>query len=188
MIEQEKARLGPQIKAFRIQRLNSWFFLLIATLTTAAVLLGLVRADAPVCAVVPLFVFGWVTVEFFIKRRTELRLFEHGLEYQRLFRKHVVFWDDIEEFGHILRSDYESADLRDERGVPVPKARSIRRGSDQVWLQTVNGEWFYLRADLENIKEIIDMISVKLFGEPYYDSEADAVYTSRKITRRDIDA
>ena len=188
MIEQHLVRLGTRTHVFRIKNRTGWFFLLIATVTTAAAVWGLIRADAPVCTVAPLSIFGWIILEFVAKRRTLLSLYENGLEYQRLFRKRTVLWEDVEEFGHVLRSDYEAADLKDNEGRPLDKVRSIRRGGDHVWLQTFGGEKFYLRADLDRIKEIIDLISLKLFGEPYYDDGPNEVYTFRKITRRDIDA
>ncbi len=187
MIEQDLVRLGTPTHVFRIKNRARWFFLGIATVATAAATWGLVRVDAPVCTVAPLFIFGWVTIEFFTKRRTVLSFFENGLQYHRLFRKHTVFWDDIEEFGHILGSDYDTADLRDNEGRPLDKVRSIRRGGDHIWIQTFEGEKFYLRPDLESVKEIIDLISLKLFDEPYYDDGPNEVYTSRKITRREID-
>ena len=188
MIESEKVQLGQPVRTFRIKRRNGWFFLLVSASTVAAIVWGLVWADAPVCAAVPVVIFAWIAAEFFVKRRTVLRLYENGLEYQRLFRAHSVFWDDIEEFGHILRSDYDEAELKDQSGRSVPKSRSIRRASDQIWLQTVSGEKFYLRPDLEDIKQIIDTVSLKLFGGPFYVDNPDKVQTSRKITRRDIDA
>lgn len=169
MIDQHQASLGALEHAYRIRRQSGWPFLVVAAVVTAAVIFWLVRyVDAPLCVPVPLGVFAWVAAEFFIKRRTELSIHENGLTYQRLFKKHIVFWDDIEEYGHLLREDYETADLRDAKGNPIPKTRSIRGGSDWVWLQARTGEKFYLRADLENIKGIIDHISVKLYGEPYY--------------------
>ncbi len=189
MIDQHQAKLGTLERVYRVRRQSGWLFFVIAALAAGAMIFLLVHfANAPLCASVPLGVFAWVTVEFFIKRRTELKVFEHGLVYQRLFKEHTVFWNDLEEFGHILREDYETADLRDERGEPVPNARSIRSGGDHVWLQTFSGEKINLRPDLENIKEIIDTISVRLWGEPYYSPDPDEVYTSRIIKRKDIDA
>lgn len=188
MLEPESIKLGPLESCYRIRRQSSWFFLILFTLGTTAVIGWLIRyVDAPLCTPVPLFILAWVVVEFSIKRRTELKIFENGMTYQRLFKKHVVFWDEVEEFGHLLKEDYETADLRDKDGNPIPKARSIRGGSDWVWLQTHDGEKFHLRADLEQMKTIIDTISLKLWGEPYYGTDADETYTSR-IIRREKDA
>lgn len=189
MLEPQSIKLGAFESSYRISRQGSWIFLILFTLGTAAVIGWLtLYVDAPLCAPVPLFILAWVIVEFFIKRRTELKIYENGLTYQRLFKKHEVFWDEIEEFGHLLREDYETADLRDKDGNPVPKARSIGGGSDWVWLQTRDGEKFHFRADLERMKTIIDTISLKLWGEPYYGPDADEPYTSRIIRSREIDA
>jgi hypothetical protein len=169
MIEQHRAQLGALESTYRIRQRNGSLFLASAAIVTAVVIFWLVRyVDAPLCMPVPLFVFGWIAAEFFIKRRTELKIFENGLTYQPLFRNHTVFWDDIEEYGHVLREDYKTADLRDEKGSPIPKVQSGRGASDWVWLQTRAGEKFHLRADLENIKGIIDHISVKLYSERYH--------------------
>ncbi len=174
MLEPQSIKLGALESIYRIRRQSSWIFLGLFTIGTMAVIAWLIRyVDAPLCTPVPLFIYAWVVAEFFIKRRTELMIYEHGLTYQRLFKKHLVFWDEIEEYGHLLRSDYETADLRDEAGNPIPKVTSIRGSNDWIWLQKNSGEKFYLRADLEDMKGIIDHISMKLYGEPYYGRVVD---------------
>jgi hypothetical protein len=169
MIEPLSIELGALENAYRIRRQSSWSFLALFTLGTLLMIAWLIRyVNASLCIPVPLFIYAWVVAEFFIKRRTELKIYENGLTYQRLFKKHIIFWDEVEEYGHQIREDYETADLRDEAGNPIPKVHSIRGGTDWVWLQKHDGEKFYLRADLENMKGIIDHISMKLYGEPYY--------------------
>lgn len=189
MLEPPSIKLGAFESSYRIRRQSGWVFLASVTLGTVAVIGWLtLYVDAPLCAPIPLFILAWVVAEFFIKRRTELKIYENGLTYHRLFKKHVVFWDEVEEFGHLLKEDYETADLRDEAGNPVPKTRSIRGSSDWVWLQTQEGEKFHLRADLEHMKTIIDTISLKLWGKPYYGPDGDEIYTSRIIRSREPDA
>ena len=169
MLEPQLIKLGMLETTYRIRRQSSWVFLALFTLGTLAVIWWLIRyVDAPLCIPAPLFVYAWVVAEFFIKRRTELNVYQNGLTYQRLFKRHTVVWDEVEEYGHLLHEDYETADLRDTAGNPIPKVTSIRGSNDWVWLQTRSGEKFYLRADLENMKGIIDHISIKLYGEPYY--------------------
>ncbi len=147
---------------------RGFVFPMIFALGVLAIVVLLIYVDAIVLSLIPVLVLVWVLIDFASKQRTELKIYEHGLTYQRLFRKHTCLWDEIEEFGHVLVDDYETLDLRDKKGQPIPRGARGRAPRNRVWLQKHDGEKFYFRGDMEDLKGIIDKISMKLYGEPFY--------------------